>query len=83
MNSDSSSSVDKNEVHETLANILHQASKTNESKENKERACDNSSFEVLHSLSSGDELKTKPSQDFLAEGITSPQPTNFQPTIYD
>ncbi len=55
---------DKNEVRETLENILHAASKAkNESKENNERTGDNSSFEVLHSLSSSDESKTlnKPS----------------------
>ena len=55
---------DKSEVRETLENILLAASKAkNESKENNERAGDNSSFEVLHSLSSSDESKTlnKPS----------------------
>jgi hypothetical protein len=63
-------SGDKTEVRETLENILLAASKaTNESKENNEKACDNSSFEVLHSLSSGDESKAlnKPSQDLAKE----------------
>jgi hypothetical protein len=57
-------SNDKSEVRETLESILQAASKAkNEPKENSERAGESSSFEVLHSLSSGDESKTlnKPS----------------------
>lgn len=62
----SNKGFENSEVHETLTNLLNKDFLIqNDLIENNERAGVNSSFEVLHSHSSGEEskLKDKPSQD--------------------